>query len=135
MADCYHPQASFYDPVFGSLEGEQVGVMWRMLTQAAESLDLTVTDIESDGRTGSARWTAVYPFGPTGRIVTNEVTSKFEFHEGSISRHTDSFAFYRWCRQALGPVGVLFGWTPLFRGRVRLLAKSQLDRAMRQRPG
>ena len=131
MAECYHPAATFYDPVFGTLEGERVGAMWQMLTRAADGMELTICDLEGDVRSGSARWVAVYPFGGTGRLVRNEVTSQFEFREGLIVRQTDSFAFYRWCRQALGPVGVLFGWTPVFRRRVRLLAISQLDRSMR----
>ena len=35
MAACYHPQASFSDPVFPDLRGAEPGAMWRMLTAAA----------------------------------------------------------------------------------------------------
>jgi hypothetical protein len=128
MASCYHPRASFFDPVFGPLKAERVGAMWRMLMRSADELDLSVTETWSDGRSGTARWTAVYPFGATGRVVKNEVRSSFDFEDELFVRHVDAFAFYRWSRQALGPVGTAFGWTPVFRRRVRMLANSQLDR-------
>lgn len=131
MAECYHPNASFFDPVFGRLEGERVGAMWKMLTSAAEELDLTVVTLEAGDQAGSATWVAVYPFGATGRRVTNQVSSAFEFNDGLIVRQVDRFSFAGWSRQALGPMGLLFGWVPLFRRRVRMLANSQLDRFSR----
>ena len=131
MASCYHPDASFFDPVFGRLEGERVGAMWMMLTGAAEELDLTVASLDADDRTGSATWVPVYPFGTTGRRVRNEVSSSFELKDGLIVRQVDRFSFARWSRQALGPMGLVFGWVPLFRRRVRMLANGQLDRFSR----
>ncbi len=131
MAECYHPEASFFDPVFGRLRGERVGAMWMMLSGAAEELELTVVALDANVRTGSATWVAVYPFGATGRRVRNQVTSSFEFSDGLIVKQIDRFSFARWSRQALGPMGLLFGWVPLFRRRVRMLANSQLDRFSR----
>ena len=46
---------------------------------------------------------------------------------GLIAEHHDEFDFYRWARQALGPPGVLLGWTPLVRSAVRRGARGRLD--------
>ena len=40
MAGCYLPDATFRDPVFGTLTGEHVGNMWRMLTAKAKELKI-----------------------------------------------------------------------------------------------
>ena len=39
----------------------------------------------------------------------------------------DSFSFYAWARQALGPVGIALGWTPIVRGKVQREARAGLD--------
>jgi hypothetical protein len=36
--------------------------------------------------------------------------------------------YYRWARQALGPAGLLLGWTPLLRSRVRRRARASLGK-------
>ena len=33
MTACYAPGAHFRDPAFGDLEGDDIGAMWRMLTE------------------------------------------------------------------------------------------------------
>ena len=49
---------------------------------------------------------------------------------GKISEHIDVFDFYAWARQALGPVGLLLGWTPIIKGGVNKKANAQLDEFM-----
>jgi hypothetical protein len=52
--------------------------------------------------------------------VVNEVRARFRFRRiGLIEDHQDSFSFYRWARQALGPAGLAFGWAPPMRMMVR----------------
>ena len=54
MASCYAPNATFSDPVFTDLKGEEPGAMWRMLTGRAD--DLTVELVEHEaGRSAAAR--------------------------------------------------------------------------------
>ena len=43
----------------------------------------------------------------------------FRFRDGLIADHVDAFDFWRWARQALGPSGLLLGWTPMLRSKVR----------------
>ncbi len=126
MAACYHPEARFSDPAFGELRGREVGDMWRMLTGRAA--DLTVELREHDD--ASARWIARYTFGRTGRKVVNDVRATFAFRDGLIAEHDDRFSFHAWSRQALGPVGLLLGWTPILRGKVRGQARADLERFM-----
>jgi hypothetical protein len=42
------------------------------------------------------------------------------------AEHRDAFGFHRWARQALGPAGLLLGWTPLVQGKVRAQAARSL---------
>jgi ketosteroid isomerase-like protein len=128
MAACYAPDARFSDPAFGDLRGEQVGAMWKMLTGRAE--DLRVELHEHDD--ASARWVARYTFR-TGRKVVNDVRATFVFRDGLIAEHDDRFSFHRWSRQALGPAGLLLGWTPLLRRKVNAQARADLERYMAQR--
>jgi ketosteroid isomerase-like protein len=126
MAACYTADARFSDPVFVDLRGEEPGAMWRMLTGRSKDLEVTLSEQEADGRRGSAHWLADYTFS-TGRRVHNDVRAEFRFENGLIAEHRDSFSFYAWARQALGPVGLALGWTPILRGNVQRQARSQLD--------
>lgn len=127
MAACYHPDAHFTDPVFPDLRGPRVGAMWRMLTSRATDLEIEHSAVKASGETGSAHWEARYTFSATGRKVHNIIDASFTFRDGLILRHIDDFSFYRWSRQALGPMGWLLGWTPLVQNKVRRTAGSGLD--------
>jgi ketosteroid isomerase-like protein len=127
MAACYAPQVRFSDPVFTDLHGPEAGAMWRMLTGQARDLRVELLEHEADGERGSARWRARYTFTQTGRPVVNDVRAAFRFGDGLIVEHRDEFGFHRWARQALGPPGLLLGWTPLVRSAVRRRARSSLD--------
>ncbi len=128
MAECYRPDASFSDPAFPNLEGASVSAMWRMLCLRGKDLELTFSDIAADESQGSAQWEAVYTFGATGRKVHNCISARFEFVDGRISRHVDTFDFYRWTRMALGPAGTLLGWTGFLQNKVRRTAAGQLEK-------
>ena len=126
MAACYHPDVQFSDPVFTDLRGARPGAMWKMLTQKAESLKIEFRDVKADDKSGSCHWEAWYPFSATGRKVHNVIDASFEFRDGKIWRHTDRFSFHRWAGQALGPAGLLLGWTPLLQNKVRKMAAKNL---------
>jgi ketosteroid isomerase-like protein len=135
MAACYAPDATFVDSVFGRLNAEQTGAMWRMLTSQAEDLQVELVEHQSDGSTGTARWIAHYTFTRTGRPVVNEVRAKFKFADGLIVEHIDKFSFYRWSRQALGRKGTWLGWTPSLQVRVLRDARRRLAGWMQERDG
>jgi ketosteroid isomerase-like protein len=132
MAECYAPGVTFHDPVFQELHGAEAGAMWRMLTGRAKDLEVELLAREADGEHGSARWRADYTYTQTGRRVTNHVIAGFQFTDGAIAHHVDTFGFYRWARQALGPPGLLLGWTPMLRSTVRKRAREALDEFMAQ---
>lgn len=138
MAACYHRDVHFSDPVFPDLRGERAGAMWKMLCQRATDLVVEARDVTADDARGSAAWDARYTFGDTGRAVHNRIAATFEFADGLIVRHRDDFDLHRWARQALGPIGLLLGWTPLVRNKVRRKAAAALDRYLAtpaDRPG
>jgi ketosteroid isomerase-like protein len=131
MAACYAPGARFSDPVFGELRDAEPGAMWRMLTAQATELRIELLERETGERDGSARWRAHYVFSQTGRPVVNDVRARFRFADGGlIAEHDDEFSFHRWARQALGPPGLVLGWTPLLRRQVSRRARAGLDAFM-----
>jgi ketosteroid isomerase-like protein len=131
MIGCYHPDIRFSDPVFPILAEPKVSGMWKMLCSQAKNFELTYTDVQANDRTGTAHWEARYDFSATGRRVHNRINAAFEFQDGKIIKHTDDFNFWKWSRMALGPVGVLLGWTPLLRKKVQGQAGERLARFMR----
>lgn len=133
MASCYAPGIHFSDPVFPDLNGEEAGDMWRMLTGASEDLRIELVEHSADESTGSARWQAHYTFSRTGRPVVNDVRAKFGFADGLIAQHHDEFDFHAWSRQALGPIGLLLGWTPIVRNGVRKTAAESLAKYRSER--
>ena len=135
MAACYAPDARFRDPVFGELSGEQAGTMWRMLTSRPDSdLSVELAAHEAGPETGSARWIARYTFGQTGRPVVNDIQARFRFAGGLIAEHVDEFSFWTWSRQALGPTGLVLGWTPVLPLVLRRKVRGNLERFSRGRP-
>ena len=127
MAACYAPGARFSDPVFGDLHGEAVGDMWTMLTSTATDLRVELLEHEAHGDRGTARWKAHYTFSRTGRPVVNDVRAAFAFDDQDrIAEHDDRFGFHAWARQALGPAGLVLGWTPMLRSKVQGQAAASL---------
>ena len=131
MSACYAPNVQFWDPVFQELRGAEAGAMWRMLTERGSDLKVELLERDADDESGSARWRATYTFTQTGRPVVNDVRAAFRFDQGLIGEHRDEFSFYRWARQALGPAGLLLGWTPMLRAKVRGSAREGLDQYLR----
>ncbi|MEO8012244.1 MAG: nuclear transport factor 2 family protein [Dokdonella sp.] len=127
MASCYHVKATFNDPAF-SLERAEIGAMWRMLCSRSTDLRVEFSDLRADAMNGSADWQAWYTFSSTRRAVHNVVQSNFRFADGLIIEQVDTFDFWRWSRQALGPVGVVLGWSTPLRNKVRKTARKSLDR-------
>lgn len=127
MAACYHPQATFLDPVF-ELAGADVGAMWRMLCSRSTDLRIEHSNVTADAMRGDADWQAWYTFSTSGRAVHNIVHSRYRFADGLIIEQVDTFSFWRWSRQALGAPGVLLGWTPHLQKKVRATARTSLDR-------
>lgn len=128
MARCYHPEVFFSDPVFPRLRGQEAADMWRMLLARAADLQVTLDEASADGDGGRARWTARYTFSRTGRKVVNRVAAMFAFRDSLIVRHYDSFSFWRWASQALGPLGAALGWFAPLKWKVRRDAAKGLER-------
>jgi ketosteroid isomerase-like protein len=126
MAACYHPEIHFSDPVFPDLHGPDAARMWDMLCARGKDLRVEFAGVQADDRTGAAAWDAWYTFSATGRPVHNRIRAEFRFRDGAIIRHIDHFSFWRWARQALGPMGGLLGWSGLVKHRVRAQAGAAL---------
>lgn len=132
MAECYHENIQFSDPVFSDLKGSTVGSMWKMLCSQAQRFELSYCDIQADDSTGKAHWEAKYDFSKTGRRVHNKVEAEFHFQDGKIIKHCDRFSFWKWSFMALGPSGLILGWSPLVKNKVRKQAAKNLDRFIKK---
>jgi SnoaL-like domain len=119
MHTCYHDEVIFNDAVFQNLNSKETKAMWHMLIARGKDLVLTFGQVKADDQKGTCHWVATYPFSQTGRMVTNEIDASFEFKDGLIIKHTDSFDLWKWTRMALGIKGQLLGWTPYMRSKVR----------------
>jgi ketosteroid isomerase-like protein len=128
MAQCYHENAEFSDPVFQHLKGSEIEAMWKMLCSQARGFELIFNDVQADAATGSAHWEAKYTFSKTGRQVHNSIKASFRFREGKIIEHRDSFNFWKWSIMALGPIGSILGWSPLLKNKVRRQAAKNLEK-------
>ncbi len=130
MQACYAPDASFDDEAFSLKGAREIGGMWRMLCTATKSnpQSLAAWKLEVSNITEhSAHWEAHYLFSATGRRVLNKIDAEFEFNAaGLITRHRDRFPFWTWARQALGAPGLLLGWSPMLRNKVRAGAAANL---------
>lgn len=136
MRSCYHPDAVFFDPVFGLLNGDQIGAMWTMLCSRAKGFSLSFGNIHAlDEEYYTADWTATYTFLATGRRVVNKARANMRMAEGLIMEHSDAFGFYAWSRQALGIPGWLFGWSNFMQTRVRRGAIKNLTRFLEEGGG
>lgn len=134
MNSCYHATATFYDPVFRNLNSKEARAMWHMLCSNARNLSLTFSDVTSHENSGGCKWEAAYTFSKTGRKVVNRIAAAFEFKDGLIVKHTDMFDLWKWSRQALGPGGLLLGWSSLIHDKVHHTAHKSLARFIAEHP-
>ena len=135
MSACYAEDARFDDEAFSLAGPREIGGMWTMLCEAVKAKGRDVWKLDVSAITdNSAHWEAHYRFSATGRMVHNIIEAKFEFNPaGLITRHSDSFDFWRWSRQALGAPGMLLGWSPFLRGKVRAQAAANLKKFLAQK--
>ncbi len=128
MAACYHNDIQFHDPVFGKLKGNDVSKMWKMLIERSNgNLKIEFSEVKADSLSGSAKWIATYHFSKTNRPVVNVIQAEFEFRDGLISKHTDTFDIWKWSRQAFGLHGFLLGWTGFMQRKIHEQAKKSLQ--------
>ncbi len=139
MQACYAAGAHFQDEAFNLNGPDEIGGMWRMLCQATMAKGradwkIETSQIEATANSGSAHWDAHYRFSATNRLVLNRIDASFEFDDqGLITRHHDRFNFWSWSRQALGLPGLLLGWTPFLRAKVKTQAAANLHRFLGKR--
>ena len=133
MVACYAPDIVFSDSVFIDLRGAEARGMWRMLCERGKDLEIDFSDVHADDSTGRAHWEADYLFSATGRTVHNTVDGTFTCTpEGLIATHRDRFNFWAWARQALGTPGLLLGWSPSLKRKVRSTAAGNLKKFLAQ---
>ncbi len=135
MIACYHPKATFSDPVFPQLDAHGVAAMWRMLCERGTDLAVAASDISADATSGHAHWVATYTYSATGRRVVNRIDADFLFRDGLVYRHQDRFDLYRWLRQALGAKGLALGWLPAVRRATQAQAAKTLAAWRAKRAG
>lgn len=134
MGDVYAENAQFSDPVFPDLKGREIYGMWAMLLEGMDPEGKIIcTHCQADDSKGVADWEAIYKFSKTGRTIHNRIHAEFEFSNGKIVRHVDSFSFFRWARMAFGLKGLFLGWTPILKNKVREEVSKTLKMYMKRR--
>lgn len=134
MQDCYSEDIIFSDPVFLTLQGEEVKAMWEMLCRNAKDFSLSFSDIQLlDEEYATCRWTATYTFSKTGRRVVNHIKAFMRLRDGKITEHSDAFRLSTWIGQALGWKGVWLGWTGFMKKAVQKNARRNLEKFMQKK--
>ena len=128
MGLLYAEHATFSDPVFPLLNATGARLMWQMLLSRAEDLGVEAKIVEDGATRARVDWVAYYTFSGTGRPVVNRIQTEMAISAGKIVRQVDSFSLWRWSRQALGVRGLLLGWTPMVKNKIR----AQAARSLRQ---
>jgi hypothetical protein len=127
MGRLYAEHATFSDPVFPLLNAKGARLMWQMLlSRADDDFGIEVKIREDAPRRARVDWVAYYKFSTTGRPVINHIHTEMALSAGKIVRHEDSFSLWRWSRQALGTPGLLLGWSPIVRNKIRAQAAQAL---------
>lgn len=127
MNNCCADDIAFNDPVFGLLIGKETKLMWQMLCTQAKDFSLQFDSIHSDdGEYYTCNWNTSYIFLATNKRVINCCKAYMRLQNGIITEHSDAFNYYRWCRQAFGLKGLLFGWTRWMHNHINKKAKQQL---------
>ncbi len=132
MQQCYANDVIFNDAVFTNLNATQVKAMWQMFCINGKDMMVDFSNIKATETTGSAEWVATYVFSTTGKKVVNKITANFVFENGKIVKHTDTFSFYNWAKQALGLTGMLLGWTIFIKTKVKKTALKTLSNYMNE---
>lgn len=132
MKSCYADTAIFNDAVFKNLNSTQAKAMWEMLCKRGKDLQLEYGNVIATENGGSAYWQATYTFSATKRKVINNISAEFEIENGKIVKHTDSFSFYTWAKQAFGFTGILLGGTSFFKNKVQKGAMENLSVFMKK---
>ena len=131
MQDCYSEDATFYDTVFGLLNGDEVRAMWEMLCKQAKDFSLEYSNIQMlDDEYATCNWTARYIFSKTGRKIVNNIKAHMRIKNGKIVEHSDAFRLSEWAAQAFGLTGSIFGWMGFFKRKIRKTARKNLDAFM-----
>ncbi|HTA61670.1 MAG TPA: nuclear transport factor 2 family protein [Bacteroidia bacterium] len=129
MVSYYDDAIQFKDPAFGALKGENAKNMWRMLLSRNKgNIHIAFSNVKANDKTGSANWVAEYVFSATGRKVINVISAEFEFANGKIIKHTDTFDIYKWAKQAFGLKGYLLGWTAFMQNKIQQQANASLNK-------
>lgn len=129
MSECYHPNITFHDPIFGLLKGENVSQMWKMLLDRNKGgIKIETSNIKADEHTGSVQWTASYSYSKANRKVVNIIQAQFHFQNGLIIKHMDDYDIWKWSKQALGIKGFLFGWTGYMQKKIQEMALLSLKK-------
>ena len=134
MHTCYHNDIVFHDTIFETLKGKRAKAMWHMLAESAKDFSLGYSRISVNESRGKCHWEASYLFTRTGRHVNNKIDALFTFRDGKIVTHTDNFDFWKWSRMAFGLKGILLGWTPFFKRKVKKTAQTGLDKFIYSHP-
>jgi limonene-1,2-epoxide hydrolase len=125
MVSFYHKDIIFEDPAFGILEGNRAKAMWQMLCESQKGKNFRVE--ASDITENTAHWEAFYNFSKTGRKVHNKIDAQFEFKDGLIIGHKDTFNLHNWAKQAMGFKGWILGNTSFFKRKLQSQTNYLLD--------
>ena len=127
MVSCYHKNIVFEDPIFGKLKGDKARKMWHWICYKGEDLKVTHSDITIDEDKGFAKCEVRYTYGERKRPILNRISAEFEFKDGKIIRHEDTFDLKTWATQAIGWKGKVIGGTSYFKKKLQFRSRKLIQ--------
>jgi len=126
MASFYSADAVFKDPIFGTVQGEEISKVWQVVHSVTNDLYLHYHIIQAGSSIATANTYLTYNFKHTNRNIKISIKSHFRLANGKIVLQTDEYSMWNWMSQAYGLRGLLLGWNPFIINRARISAKNTL---------
>lgn len=121
----YHDDAKYRDEIF-DLRGKEINALWYTATRPEMNLIAHCKSLKVDGDRVTTDWNISYTIDTLNRKVELDETGVFQFQDGKIINHKDSYDFWSWCAQSLGFIGKALGWSQWLKNRVRNQAKKSV---------
>ncbi|MFA5899664.1 MAG: nuclear transport factor 2 family protein [Hyphomicrobium sp.] len=128
VAACYDQDAVFSSPIIGDVRGADVEALWRAIFAATCDSTLSFTIVDLGLTSARVEGIAKYSLLASGRSVTSRFNSALHIRDLRVMQHDDNFDAWAWASMALGPTGLLLGWSKAWRRR--MVANTRLPAAL-----
>jgi|AntRauTorcE11898_2_1112593.scaffolds.fasta_scaffold21693_2 hypothetical protein len=135
MWKLYAMDATFSDPAYGSLKGDEIKAMWHQICVRNTDLEAEILSVtQNDAQTISYSWKASYTHamynGEIENVINGEITVD---KNGNILSQHETYSLWKWFSMAIGIAGKLLGWRTSMRENLQRSVRKSLDDFMEKK--